>query len=55
MERHILPVGQWAIVPAAFQPESVRRAQFPWPVIYRPAAPPEAKSSLLAQGCALNI
>jgi len=44
----------WPVLPAAFQPEAVRAARSPWPVAYRPLIPPEAKSSLLAQRCALN-
>ena len=54
VDRILLPTLQWATLSVAFQPETVRRAQAPWPVTYRPSVPVEAKSSLLAQGCALN-
>jgi hypothetical protein len=41
-------------LPGSFEPESVRQGRLAAFVDYRPMIPPEAKSSLLAQRCALN-
>jgi hypothetical protein len=54
VDRNLLPAVQWMMLPGAFEPESVRQGRAGWAVTYRPLIPPEAKNSLLAQGCALN-
>lgn len=54
VDRTFLPAVELAVLPDLLQPASVQQARAPWPVTYHPLIPPEAKSSLLAQGCALN-